>query len=132
MISYCSNYVKDQNEFPGFWTSNYYIVEPKEVLNSLEKRQFILLCSNYESLASLKNDQLKEILRTKSLPLGGAKTELIDRIKSDFTEDQLESFVIPHYKPSESGRKAVEENIYIPFLHKESKDVRITPLSVNK
>lgn len=132
MIACCERYVEGQSEFPGFWTYKYDMAVPKQVLDHVADLGFVILESPFKSLNSLKVGELKDVLKEKSLPVSGKKDELIERIKSNCTESEIEPLVVRHYTPSESGSKAVKDNDYIPFLHSNSRHVSVNPLSVNR
>ena len=132
MIAYSDKYNETQEEFPGFWTFKYNMAKPKEVLDHVANLGFIELGSPFESLNTLKIDVLKGILKEKSLPITGKKEDLIERIKTNYSETEVEPYVERHYKPSESGQKAIKDNDYIPFLHLKSDYADINPLSINR
>ena len=120
LLEYCRNgkYPKPSSGYPGFWWFKYGIRDIGHALESLEKRGFIQWASKIESLGELKIDVLKQILINSCLPATGKKADLIDRIKNEITEEQL---IIPDYIPkyrlTEIGKKELEENGYVPYMH---------------
>ena len=123
LLEYCSygRYPKPSSGYPGFWWFKYGIRDVGHALESLEKRGFIQWTSKISSLNRLKVDALKQILIDAGLPAGGKKTDLIDRIKSNIPEQNL---IIPDYTPkyelTDLGKAELEENGYVPYMHKHS------------
>ena len=123
LLEYCSygRYPKPSSGYPGFWWFEYGIRDVGHALESLEKRGFIQWTSKISSLNRLKVDALKQILIDAGLPAGGKKADLIDRIKSNIPEQNL---IIPDYTPkyelTDLGKAELEENGYVPYMHKHS------------
>lgn len=121
LLEYCSygKYPKPSSGYPGFWWFKYGIRDVGHALESLERRGFIQWASKIGSLGGLKVDELKQILIDNSLAATGKKSDLIDRITSKIPEEDL---IIPEYIPkyelTELGRSELEENGYVPYMHK--------------
>ena len=123
LLEYCSHgkYPKPKSGYPGLWWFTYGIRDVGHALESLEKRGFIRWAPKTQSLSGLKVDELKQILITSGLPATGKKTDLIDRIIANVPE---KSIVIPNYVPkyelTEVGKVELEENGYVPYMHRHS------------
>lgn len=64
-------------------------------LNKLIELQIIDYIQGKKTLRFLIIPQLKDILRSKQLKVGGKKADLINRIELNFTEKELKTFNIP-------------------------------------
>ncbi|MDN7144405.1 SAP domain-containing protein [Liquorilactobacillus mali] len=80
-------------------TPSYYRFEFKvdmwSELNKLIALKMVDYVQGKQTLKLLTMPQLKDILRLKRLKVGGKKADLIDRIKLNFTEKELETSNIP-------------------------------------
>lgn len=74
-------------------------------LEELTNSKYLRLSTIPESLELLKLPELKNILKSKHLLLSGKKTELIQRILENFTNDELIKYYIPVYKLTNIGQK---------------------------
>lgn len=120
LLEYCSygSYPRTDGSYPRFWWYQYGIRDVSAVLKSLEERSFIRFASAAESLPSLTVAQLKEVLAQFSLPVSGKKADLIQRIKENVSEDDLDSKITDRqYTLTELGRAELEENQYVPYMH---------------
>jgi hypothetical protein len=98
---------------PEYWTYDYHL-NYKDVLEQFLGQNLLEIVElrlhekiNY----SLKSNDLKEILRNKSLPLSGSKPVLIDRVIENLSEVELETFNKERYivyKLTGKGNKATE------------------------
>ena len=123
LLEYCNHgkYPKPNGGYPGFWWFKYGIRDVGHALESLKDRGFIQWASKAGSLNGLKIDELKQLLIDACLPATGKKIELIDRIKAEIPDEKI---IIPDYVPkyelTDLGRVELEENGYIPYMHKHS------------
>lgn len=121
LLEYCSygKYPKPKNGYPGLWWFQYGIRDVGHALESLEKKGFLKWASKKDSLQSLKVVELKQILASVDLPTTGKKNELIERIKENVDEDII---MVPgfssKYELTQLGKKELEDNSYIPYMHK--------------
>ena len=132
MISYSKKIPETKDHFANFWLTRYYLTKPEETVDKLVQEGFIELDSPFNILDKLKSDVLKSILKDKSLPTTGKKSELIERIKANCDENEIKPFVTVCYKPTEKGLKAVEENNYITMIHRHNTLTTINAVIVNK
>ena len=72
------------------WFYETYDINAEESLNKLVKEGYLSEGTPFDSLASLKVSELKELLKTKQLKVSGKKAELISRIKENYTEEEVE------------------------------------------
>lgn len=121
LLEYCTygTYPSPKNGYPGFWWFEYSIRDVGAALKALESRGFIEYSSVSESLISLTLTQLKELLVTKKQSVSGKKVELISRVTNCYSEEELLSKGFePKYKLTEKGKTELEENAYVPYMHK--------------
>lgn len=109
--------------FPRYFETEYGI-DAKRSLKKLIKEHYVSESSSYESLNSFRVSDLKEILKTKQLKVGGNKSELLTRIQENFQEDEVIAFIQhPSLMPTEKGQEALEDYYYIVPAHRNnSKD----------
>lgn len=121
LLEYCTygNYPNPSSGYPGLWWFAYGIRDVGKALRSLEERGFVQWAPKAKCLEHLKVADLKQILQNAGLPTTGKKTELIDRITSEISDDKLD---LPNYAPkyelTELGRQELEDNGYVPYMHK--------------
>lgn len=121
LLEYCSkgDYPKPKGGYPGFWWFQYGIRDVGHALESLEKRGFLRWASKKENLKRLTVTELKEILSNAGLPVKGKKTELIEQIVSRLSEEEIHiDEYIPKYELTDLGRAELEENGYVPYMHR--------------
>lgn len=120
LLEYCSKgtYPGPKNGYPGFWWFTYGIRDVGTALRSLEHRGFIAFGSVSDCVKGLTIQQLKELLATKSQPATGKKAELVARVVSVFSEEELRSAgVQAKYVLTEVGQQELTENAYVPYMH---------------
>lgn len=123
LLYYCSEgkYPNPARGYPQFWWYEYGIQDVDAMLQSLETRGFLCVGAAKDSLAGLKVDQLKEILRKHGLHVSGKKAELVARIQENVSEEDLVSDGVAYkYALTEMGKQELEENAYVPYMHKNS------------
>lgn len=123
LLYYCSEgkYPNPARGYPQFWWYEYGIQDVDAMLQSLEARGFLCVGTAKDSLAGLKVDQLKEILRKHGLHVSGKKAELVARIQENVSEEDLVSDGVAYkYALTEMGKQELEENAYVPYMHKNS------------
>lgn len=120
LLEYCrqGKYPKPKTGYPGFWWFKYGIRDVGHALQSLEYRGFIKWASKYSSLQDLKVDELKAILQHAGFPTDGKKADLIQRISTNIS---VQNLYIPNYVPKYEltaiGQEELEQNGYIPYMH---------------
>ena len=121
LLEYCSygQYPNPKNGYPGLWWFEYGIRDVGGALRSLEKRGFIRKSAAKERISSLTTARMKEILSEFNLPVSGKKADLEKRIQDSISEDDLSARISEwKYILTESGKAELEENEYVPYMHK--------------
>jgi len=121
LLDYCNagKYPKPSKGYPGFWWFEYGIRDIGHALQSLEERGFLQWASPFNSLKALKVTELKEILTNAGLDASGRKSDLIERIKAEISEEQLNiPDYIPKYELTDMGKEELDNNAYVPYMHK--------------
>ncbi|ARI78228.1 SAP domain-containing protein [Halobacillus mangrovi] len=111
---------KPQNvRIPRFFYERYG-VNAEESLKKLVKEGYLTEGTPFDSLVSLTIPELKELLRTKQLKVGGKKAELISRIREHFTEEEVKSLVgdNPVLTIAPKGEATLNEFYYIVPAHR--------------
>lgn len=124
LLEYCSygKYPNPSTGYPGFWWFEYGIKNVGAMLNSLENRGYIEYGDASESLGGLKVDELKQILTSQGLSSTGKKADLIQRVKDNVAETILVGYGCEKkYHLTEKGKEELEQNQYVPFMHKHSR-----------
>lgn len=121
LLEYCNlgKYPKPPKGYPGFWWFQYGIRNVGHALQSLKSRGYIRWASKTSRLNSLKIDELKQLLESAGLSSTGRKADLIARIVTEISEESLNiPNYIPKYELTESGKVELENNSYVPYMHK--------------
>lgn len=120
LLEYCSKgtYPGPKNGYPGFWWFTYGIRDVGSALRSLENRGFIAFGSALDCVKSLTIQQLKELLAAKKQSATGKKAELVARVASVYSEEELlDAGIQAKYVLTEIGQQEVNENAYVPYMH---------------
>lgn len=123
LLYYCSKgkYPYTENEYPGFWWYSYGIRDVNAMLKTLEERGFIVFASSYNFTVqhNCTVQQLKELLAAQGQPTTGRKAELVARVSETVPEDFLIAAGVQlKYGLTEVGRQELEENAYVPYMHR--------------
>lgn len=109
---YILNY--SDNNLVGYKLSDYMLSELsnyKEIVSKLLNEHYLRISDTKESIAYLTIPDLKEILRVKKLKLSGRKSELLDRIFENFSNDELKGYVKDRrYILTELGTEELKNN----------------------
>lgn len=106
-------------DFPKYFEYDYGIDAP-EHLKQLTKENYIYLQSAIESLPLVNVPGLKMILTEKGLktPSKLKKDELIEYVKNQFTEKELDPLVeIRGYRLTEKGKHTLDNNSFVVDKH---------------
>ena len=102
------------NNLVGYKLPDYMLSELsnyKKIIGKLLEENYIRVSDTKESIAYLTIPDLKEILRTKKLKLTGRKSELLDRIFENFSDDELKGYVKNRrYILTELGTEELKNN----------------------
>lgn len=121
LLYYCSlgTYPNPKNGYPEFWWYEYGIQDVNYMLSTLERRGFIYFGPLQHSLNGLSVTELKQILKERNLPVSGKKAELIERISQSVSNDELLAAGVKRkYALTDLGQIELEENAYVPYMHK--------------
>lgn len=122
---------KTDYTIPGYFEYRYGIDASKSIHTFL-KKGLIRYSSPFESLQSMKVDQLKEILKFSGLEIKGKKSNLIERITEHLNEQELSKFIkFKTYSLSQEGQSLTKEYDYVIYGHTSgTKDTTVTPASM--
>lgn len=102
------------NNLVGYKLPDYMLSELsnyKEIISKLLNENYLRISDTKESIAYLTIPDLKEILRVKKLKLSGRKSELLDRIFENFSNDELKGYVKDRrYILTELGTEELKNN----------------------
>lgn len=71
-----------------------------------------------QSVSSLKVEDLKNLLKKYGMSVSGKKAELVKRVQENVPEDAVaETGLTQKYRLTDLGRKELEENAYVPYMH---------------
>lgn len=121
LLEYCTygNYPGPKNGYPGLWWFQYGIRDVAAALKSLEDRGFIQYGSPKKAVEGWKVADLKELLQKFDAPATGKKAELVARVQEIVPDEALlEMGIECKYELTELGQKELEENAYVPYMHK--------------
>ena len=119
MLSYANTFTTGQNNFQKFWLYDYSVDSPQQLLNSLFSRGFICPSSVNYSLSKLPVADLKSLLTKVNEKASGKKSDLIERILTAYSQQQLEKmFPIRYFQLSPKGETEVSQNEYVLYLHR--------------
>lgn len=121
LLEYCTygKYPNPKTGYPGLWWFAYGIRNVGAVLKSLEERGYIKFGDVKNEINSLKVDELKSLLSQCGFPTNGKKAELVERAIENIDESVFVSMGLePKYELTELGQTELEENAYIPYMHK--------------
>lgn len=124
LLAYCEygTYPNPKSGYPGFWWFEYGIRNVGAMLSSLKQRGFIQYVSAVQSLPRLTIPQLKELLSEFGLKAQGRKTDLIETLCANVSSEDLEMAVKERkYTLTPLGKIELEENAYIPYMHRQHK-----------
>ena len=131
MLEYASTYKTNGiNNFQSFWKWDYSVFSPQELLNSLFQRGFLCLADISVSLQNMKVPELKQMLANKNAKVSGKKDELIARILSTYTENELSSVIADrYYALTDLGKYETAHNEYVLYLNRHR---YFTPWQMNE
>lgn len=121
MLEYAHTYSTDlsHQHFQGFWYYEYSVEHPGDVVKSLEKRGFIQPGNLRSAIQNQTVPVIKNELRAIGQKVSGKKADLIDRLLSNTSPEELEKkFPVRFYELTESGTQELTENQYVPYLHR--------------
>ncbi|HHX60381.1 MAG TPA: SAP domain-containing protein [Epulopiscium sp.] len=120
-LDYAHTFYTHENSFQGFWWYKYGVRDVQAVLSSLNDRGFLQIGDIGSALEKQNVSVLKEVLRKYDLKVSGKKVELIERVIDNIPEEEIKAlFPKRTYALTELGKAALEEEAYVPYIHKHS------------
>lgn len=117
MLHYAPKFHTGENEFQQFWKYKYN-VNPYELLTRLLNNDFIEIDSISNSLKHKTMNELKFILNDCGMKTSGRKNELIDRLTSNFSKEQILTYIPEqYYCLTPLGQDVLKNNPNIIFVH---------------
>ena len=134
LLEYCSygTYPHPKSGYPRFWWFEYGIRNVDVMLDSLKSRGFLQEDRAIDQFPRMTIPQIKELAGRLGIAVSGTKAEIVSTILEQTTPQLLEQ-AIPErkYMLAEKGTQELEENGYIPYMHKTKKktleDTRFGP-----
>lgn len=120
--------LKQNSEYQRYFEFECGITNPRKYHKDLIKEGYLQLSSDSDILSGLKVSELKEICDSLGLTKTGKKKDLIDKIISSCSSEQIHSFVKESlYSLSEKGLSFMNNNSDYVELHKHKNwDVDLT------
>lgn len=121
VLDYANSYYTEGNSFQGFWWYRYGVRDVDKCLRSLLERGFLQIGDLQSAIALENATVLKEELKKNGLKVSGKKDELIQRLISEVSHEELNSrFAKRTYQLTELGKQALEEESYVPYIHRHA------------
>lgn len=121
VLDYACSYYAEGNTFQGFWWYRYGVRDVDKYLRSLFERGFLQIGDLQSAIALENATVLKEELKKHGLKVSGKKDELIQRLISEVSHEELNfRFTKRAYQLTELGKKALEEESYVPYIHRHA------------
>ena len=119
ILYFAASLYTDQEDFPTFWRRDYGILQMPKLLASLVERDFLTEAPIEQTLEAATVPALKAALKKSGKPVGGKKTELIERLLTTVPEGELYAlFPRRTFALTAAGVRAIDEAMHIPYLHK--------------
>lgn len=119
VLSYAPKFFTKDNNFQGFWWSQYGISDVQSILNSLYERGFIQLGTIESQLNSITTPAIKDLLKQHGLKVSGSKSDLIARaIEKIPPSEILKQFDKRTYMLTDLGTEVLNKYYWIPILHR--------------
>lgn len=110
--------LQDNSEYQKYFEFECGITNPRKYHKNLIKEGYLQTASPESSISSLKVNELKKICDAIGISKTGKKKELVDRIISSCSPDQINSFVEKQlYSLSDKGLQFLERNRDYVELH---------------
>lgn len=105
-------------KYQAFWEKEYSIYDVDRVLSGLMSSGFIEDGPASETLMSMKVNELKALMGELGMPADGKKADMIERAMT-ISDDKLKAHGVKgRPRLTEMGRIELEENYYIPYMHR--------------
>ncbi len=119
MLDYAGSYFTEGNSFQGFWWYKYGVRDVDNCLCSLLNRGFLQVGNLQSAIEKETATVLKSELKNHGLKVSGKKDEMVQRLMAEVSHEELNSrFDKRTYQLTEIGKKALEEEGYVPYIHR--------------
>lgn len=110
--------IKKRNEYPAYLFYECSIQDAAKYHEKMITEGYLVVSSPKEKILGLKVDELKDILASQGLKVSGKKSELIERISNNVSDEILSEYVKEEtYSLSDLGKKFLEDNNDYVLLH---------------
>lgn len=119
ILDYAGSYFTEGNSFQGFWWYRYGVRDVDKCLRSLLDRGFLQVGNLQSAIEKENATVLKSELKNHGLKVSGKKGELVQRLMAAVSHEERNSrFAKRTYQLTELGKKALEEEGYVPYIHR--------------
>ncbi len=119
MLDYAGSYFIGGNSFQGFWWYKYGVRNVEDCLRSLLERGFLQVGNLQSAIEKETVAVLKSELKNHGLKVSGKKSDLVQWLMAGVSHEDLNSrFVKRTYQLTELGKEALEEEDYVPYIHR--------------
>lgn len=118
VLYYASSFRTDSSSFQSFWLYKYGVDNVRGIIDSLEKRDFIIAGNSIDGLNVCSIAELRTIIEKYKLKKSRKRANMISEILENVSTNELDSII--HSRPyalTERGAKELNENQYIPYFH---------------
>lgn len=119
ILDYAGSYYTEGNTFQGFWWYRYGVRDVDKCLHSLVDRGFLQIGNLQSAIEKETVTVLKKELKKYGLKVSGKKDELVRRLMTNISHEELNShFTKRTYQLTELGKQALAEEGYVPYIHR--------------
>jgi len=133
-LYYATSWYTDENDpdmFQGFWWHRYGVKNVPTIFKSLFERGFLQVENLQCAIEKETVTTLKTILTNYNLKTSGKKTELVQRLMENISEEELNTrFPRRKYQRTTLGQEELDAEEYVTFIHNQSiEDLNIWTLN---
>lgn len=124
ILLYCCEkdiFPNPETGYPGYLWFRYGIRDVGKALKKLQDEGFIEHGVFKENLQKIKLDKLKILAKKYNIASSQTKSKLVEELlKCEISEQDLSEFIPLSYNLTEKGKKELETNAYIPYMHRHT------------
>ena len=127
--------IKNNDQYPKYLFYNFEITNPQAYHQKMIDDNYLELSYINNSLYSLRLNELKNILETHSLPKNGKKAQLVERIVTNLSQEELDQInkKLSIYKLSDKGETFLKENSdYIALFQHQNWNITLEDYLITK
>ena len=120
MLSLARNYTDTTEKFEDFWQFQYYVSDPRSVIESLLERGFLRIRDLQDELSLKYGKYLKQELSNLNIPEKEFPNSISSRVQLLLEKGNIDELRLKypcHYECTDLGRKEVTNNPYVYYLH---------------